>query len=72
MLLQIPFQFDPGVQNAVLALNSAALAFLLIFMEIIYARGRRESRAQLAYFYPLIVVLVGILVFAAYRQMGQA
>lgn len=72
MLLQIPFQFDAQVQNVVLVLNTALLAVLLIFLEIFFSGAGKKAREQLVYFYPIVVVLAGILVYAMYVQLGHA
>ena len=44
---------------------------MLIVVELVYAERPRSERVHLRHFYPLVIVLVGLLVYAAYLQGGS-
>ena len=70
MFLQLPFHFSHMLQHTVLILNTVLLVCILIFVELVYSESSKEARAHLRYFYPLVAALAGILIYAAYLQMG--
>jgi len=72
MFLQLPFQFVSQLQQTVLVINTVLLLGVLIVIELVYSETPRDSRAHLKYFYPLLLVLIGLLIFAAYKQVGNS
>jgi hypothetical protein len=72
MFLQLPFQFHANLQQTVLVINTVLLLGVLIVIELAYSETSRTKRQSLKYFYPIILVLVGLLIFAAYKQVGNA
>lgn len=72
MFLRLPFGFDASVQHVVLILNTVILVASLIIVELVYSEAPKEKRRHLLYFLPLFLVLGGILVYAAYTQLGNA
>jgi Na+/serine symporter len=72
MFLQLPFQFLSQLQQTVLVVNTVLLLGVLIVVELVYSETPREKREHLKYFAPLLLVLIGLLVFAAYKQIGRA
>jgi hypothetical protein len=71
MFLQLPFKFNSQLQHTVLILNTALLVCVLVVVELVYSEAPKEERKHLRNFYPLIVVLVGMLIYAAYLQIGK-
>lgn len=69
MFLQTVVNSAQG-QRLALILNTVLLISALIAIELIYAEVPREKRRHLYYLLPLVVVLVGLLIFAAYKQQG--
>lgn len=61
-----------GVQRTALILNTVLLITLLIAIELIYADQPKEKRRPLYLFAPLVFILVGLLIFAAYKQQAGA
>jgi hypothetical protein len=72
MFLQLPFQFLSQLQQTVLVINTVLLLGALIVVELIYSETPRKEREHLKYFAPLLIVLIGLLVYAAYKQVGNA
>ncbi len=72
MFLQLPFQFLPQLQQTVLVINTVLLLGALIVIELVYSETPKEKRQHLKYFFPLLAVLIGLLIFAAYKQVGTA
>jgi hypothetical protein len=72
MFLQLPFQFLSQLQQTVLVINTVLLLGVLIVIELVYSETPYSKRKQLKYFFPLLAVLIGLLVFAAYKQVGNA
>lgn len=72
MFLQLPFQFVSQLQQTVLVINTVLLLGVLIVIELVYSETPRAQRAHLKYFYPLLLVLIGLLIFAAYKQVGNS
>jgi hypothetical protein len=71
MFLRFPFQFSYRLQDIALVLNTVLLVGVLIVAELAYSEAPKETRKYLRYFYPLVLVLVGILIFAAFKQIGK-
>lgn len=72
MFLRLPFQFVANLQDTVLILNTILLIAALIVVELVYSEIPREQRRHLLYFLPLILVLIGLLIYAVYLQTGKA
>jgi hypothetical protein len=56
------------MQRVALILNTVLLICALIAVELIYSEKPKEKRKQLYYFLPLILLLAGLLIYAAYKQ----
>lgn len=67
MLLQTVVSSEQ-VQRVGLILNTLLLIAMLIVIELIYAENTKSKRRQMYYFLPLLFVLSGLLIFAAYKQ----
>ena len=67
--MQLPFHAASYLQQLALTLNTVILIIALIVAELVYADLPKEKRAHLRQFYPLLVVLLGLLVFAIYKQV---
>ena len=72
MFVRLPFQFAVHMQQTILILNTVILIAALIVAEIVYGETPKEKKAHLRYFYPVLAVLIGILVFAVIKQVKAA
>ena len=72
MFLRLPFQFSTHVQQTVLILNTILLIAALVVAELVFADMSKRKKTHLKYFYPVIAVMAGILVFAVYKQVKAA
>jgi hypothetical protein len=70
--LQLPFHFSTNLQQIVLVINTVLLIAALILMELVYSESPKDKRQHLKYFFPLFLILIGLLIYAAYRQVGKA
>ena len=61
-----------NVQRIALIINTVLLITLLIAIELVYADQPKEKRRPLYLLAPLILILVGLLIFAAYKQQAGA
>ena len=68
MFFQLPTQIHTNLQQVVFILNTLLLITALIIAELVYSETPKSKRQHLKYFYPIILVFVGILIFAAYKQ----
>jgi uncharacterized membrane protein SirB2 len=71
VFLRLPFHFVTNLQQTVLLINTVILIAALVVVELVYSETTREKRQQLKFFYPLFLVLLGLLVYAAYKQVGK-
>ncbi len=71
MFLQLPSTPTSSTQDLALIVNTILLIVFILITELGFAEMPLEKRKQLRYFYPLIVVLVGLLIFAAHLQGGK-
>ena len=71
VFLQIPFHLSSALQQVVLVLNTVILIVSLIVVELVYSEKPKEQRQHLKNFYPLFLVLVGLLIYAAVQQVGK-
>lgn len=69
MFLALPFQFVSQLQQTVLVINTVLLLGALIVIELVYSEVSPSKRRHLKYFAPLLLVLIGLLIFAAYKQV---
>jgi uncharacterized membrane protein len=72
VFLKLPFEFNSSVQKTALIVNTVLLILALIVVELVYAETPREQRRHLLYFMPLFLVLIGLLLFAIYKQVGKS
>ena len=72
MFQQLPFRATANLQRTALILNTVILIVALVAAELVYAEMPKEKRTHLKYFYPLIIGLGGLLVFAIYKQIKVA
>ncbi|HYH75823.1 MAG TPA: hypothetical protein VD735_07755 [Candidatus Saccharimonadales bacterium] len=72
MFLRLPFDLDVDIQQLALVLNTALLIGVLIVVELVYAEASREKRRDLRLFLPLLLVIIGVMVYAVYKQTGSA
>jgi uncharacterized membrane protein len=72
VFLQLPFHFGTNLQQAVLVINTVLLIAALLVIELVYSETPKEKRQHLKYFLPLLLILVGLLVYAAYKQVGNS
>lgn len=69
MFLQLPFHAAANLQRIVLTLNTVILIAALIVVELAYADKPKNERSHLRHFYPLFIVLGGLLMYAIYKQV---
>jgi hypothetical protein len=72
MFLQLPFQFTTQMRNTVLILNTVLLFVALIAVEVYYAHQKTDDKPNYRVFYPFMIVMMGILVYAACVQIGKS
>jgi hypothetical protein len=68
MFLRVPFSFYSPTIHLILILNTVILIGLLIIVELVYAERPKAVRQHLYLFYPFVVVLVGLLIYAVRQQ----
>lgn len=61
-----------NVQRIALIINTVLLIALLITIELAYSDQPKDKRRHLYLFAPLVLILVGLLIFAAYKQQVGA
>jgi hypothetical protein len=72
VFLELPFRFATNLQQIVLVVNTVLLIIALIVAELIYSESPQEKRRHLKYFLPLFLILIGLLIYAAYKQVGKS
>jgi hypothetical protein len=72
MFLQIPFKFIANLQNTVLIINTVLLLAALIVIELVYSEKSKDERKNLKFLFPMILVFIGLLIYAAVKQVGQS
>ncbi len=72
MFLRLPFALTNNLSQLVLLLNTVLLIVALIVTELVYSETPKSKRIHLKYFYPLFLVLIGLLIYAAYKQTKGA
>ncbi|TAH33737.1 hypothetical protein EYC59_04395 [Candidatus Saccharibacteria bacterium] len=68
MFFTFPVEVTPAIRDLALLLNTVVLIGMLIVVELVYSERPREDRRHLKLFFPLCVVLVALLAYAAYLQ----
>lgn len=71
VFLKLPFEYNGSIQRTALIVNTVLLIGALIIIELVYSETPREQRRHLLLFLPLFLVLIGILLYAVYRQVGK-
>ena len=71
MFLKLPVHITSGLHGTVLLLNTILLISSLIVVELVYAETPKKDRQYLKYFFPLFLILVGLLIYTAYTQVGK-
>ena len=72
MFLQLPYYFSHHLVQTVLTVNTVVLIIALISVELVYSEQPKSKRKHLVYFLPIMLVLIGLLTYAAYRQARGA
>lgn len=73
MFLRLPFEkVVSHLQQSSFLVNTVILIITLIVVELTYSELPKQKREHLKLFYPLFVVLVGLLIYAAYKQTSGA
>ena len=68
MFFHFPLLRIISLRQTVLLLNTILLIAALIVVELVYSEAEQKKRRELRYFYPLFIVLSGLLVYAIYVQ----
>lgn len=68
MFFAFPIYVVEHVRQLSLLLNTIVLIAALVVVELVYAERPKSDRVHLRYFYPLLLVLTGLLIYAAYLQ----
>jgi len=72
VFLKLAVHYTSNLHNTVFLLNTVILIIALIVVELVYAETPKKDREHLKYFAPLFLVLIGLLIYAAYKQAGVA
>jgi uncharacterized membrane protein len=68
VFLGAPFDNPQNLQKITLILNTVILIGALLAVEFIYSGASKKKKKQMRLFYPLAIVLAGLLAFAIYKQ----
>lgn len=68
MFFHFPTLTNGSLRQTVLLVNTVLLIAALIVVELVYSEVAPKKRRELRYFYPLFIVLVGLLIYAVYVQ----
>jgi hypothetical protein len=68
MFFTFPVHVTDHIRQLSLLLNTIVLIITLIVVELVYSEKPLKQRKHLRYFYPLLIALLGLLVYAAYLQ----
>jgi hypothetical protein len=68
VFFMFPVHVTEHIRELALLFNTVLLILILVVVELVYSERPPEERRHLRLFYPLILVLVGLLVYAAYLQ----
>lgn len=72
MFWQFPFHILSSIHQTVLIINTTLLIVALIVVELVYSETPKEKRQHLKYFYPLFIILIGLLIYAVVKQVKGA
>jgi hypothetical protein len=72
MFFTFPIHVTAHLRDLALLLNTVVLIAALIVIELVYSERPKEDRRHLRLFFPLVIVLIGLLVYAAYLQGGKS
>jgi hypothetical protein len=70
MFFIFPVQLIPSLRQVVFLINTVLLIAALITVELVYSEVPKEKRRQLISFFPLFLVLSGLLIYAVHAQKG--
>ncbi|HUA13303.1 MAG TPA: hypothetical protein VL989_02275 [Candidatus Sulfotelmatobacter sp.] len=68
MFFHFPLERILDLRQTVLLLNTVLLIAALIVVELVYSEAKPKKRKELKYFFPLFLVLTGLLIYAFYVQ----
>jgi len=68
VFFHFPLQAMSNLRQTVLLINTVLLIAALIVVELVYSEAVPKKRRELRYFYPLFIVLSGLLIYAIYVQ----
>ena len=68
MFLNLPVVVTQNIRELALLLNTVVLICILVVVELAYSERPKEQRRHLRLFFPLCLVLIGLLAYAAYLQ----
>lgn len=72
VFLRVPVDQIFQFQSVVLILNTVLLIAALIVFELAYSASPKKDKKHLKVFYPFVALFVIILLYAVYRQVGNA
>jgi hypothetical protein len=72
VFFQLTQLLTDNLRQTVLLINTVLLIAALVVVELVYSEAGPKKRRELRYFFPLFLVLVGLLIYAAYKQAGSA
>ena len=70
MFLGLPLGNPEALQKTALILSTVVLLSVLIISEVMFSEASEKKRYQVRYFYPLVFVVAGLVLYAIYRQVG--
>ncbi len=68
MFFHFPQLITSNLRQTALLINTVLLIVALVVVELVYSEAAPKKRRELRYFYPLFVVLTGLLIYAIYVQ----
>jgi hypothetical protein len=71
VFFHFPLQAMTNLRQTVLLINTVLLIAALIVVELVYSEASVPKRRELRYFYPLFIVLAGLLVYGIYIQRSM-
>ena len=72
MFLGLPLHGHNTFQHLALILNTVLLIGMLIVLEVTYSEVPKDKRQSLRLFLPLVLTLIGLLIYAVYSQAKGA
>jgi len=73
MFLKLPFEaLVANLQQTAFIINTILLITALIVVELVFSEQPEGKRRQLKYFYPLFMIMAGIFIYAAVKQVGKS